>query len=44
MSKENAEIVRCFNAPYEGEDILPAIRESGERLGPDPQPGISAGY
>jgi ketosteroid isomerase-like protein len=40
MSLENVEVVRRFSDPYEGEDVLPAIRESLERFGPDPQPEV----
>ena len=36
MSQENVEIVRGFNQPREGDDLVPAIRESVEQLGPDP--------
>jgi hypothetical protein len=32
------EIVRTFNAPHEGQNVVPVIREMVERLGPDPQP------
>src|ERR671930_2455613 len=38
MSHENVEIVRRFNEPYEGRNIIPLLRESVARLGPDPQP------
>jgi hypothetical protein len=38
MSQENVEIVRSFNAPHEGQNVVPVIREMVERLGPDPQP------
>jgi hypothetical protein len=38
MSQESVEIVRRLNTPHEGEDVIPAIRESVERFGPDPQP------
>src|SRR4051794_35870877 len=38
MSQQNVEIVRRFNEPYDGRDVIPWIRESVERLGPDPQP------
>ena len=37
MSRENVEIVRRFNTPYEGENIAPLIRQAAERLGPDPR-------
>ncbi len=39
MSQENVEVVRRFNEPYEGQDIMPVIREAIGRLGPDPQVG-----
>src|SRR5256885_5751588 len=38
MSKENVQVVRRFNEPYDGRDLIPVILESVERLGPDPQP------
>jgi hypothetical protein len=38
MSEENVEIVRRFNEPYDGEDIIPVIRAGLQRLGPDPRP------
>jgi ketosteroid isomerase-like protein len=37
MSPEDIEVVRRFNSAYEGEDIVPPLRESVKRLGPDPQ-------
>jgi hypothetical protein len=37
MSQENVEIVRRLNAPYEGENVVPLIRDMVERLGPDPR-------
>jgi ketosteroid isomerase-like protein len=36
VSQENVEIVRHFNAPYDGENVLPRIREALDRYGPDP--------
>jgi hypothetical protein len=36
MSQENVEIVRGFNQPREGDDLVPVIREALEQLGPDP--------
>ena len=38
MSQENVEVVRGFNAPREGENLIPVVREALERLGPDPAP------
>jgi hypothetical protein len=38
MSQENVEVVRRFNAPHAGEDLMPMIRGALERLGPDPEP------
>ena len=38
MSQENVEIVRRYNAPYDGDDLIPMIREALQRVGPDPQP------
>jgi ketosteroid isomerase-like protein len=38
MSQENVEIVRRYNEPLEGNDVIPAIREALEQFGPDPQP------
>jgi ketosteroid isomerase-like protein len=38
MSRENVEIVRHFNTPYEGQNVVPVFRAGAERLGPDPQP------
>jgi hypothetical protein len=38
MSQENVEIVRLFNAPVEGDDAIPDIREMLERTGPDFEP------
>jgi ketosteroid isomerase-like protein len=40
MSQADVEVMRRFTGPYEGEDALPAIRESLERFGPDPQPEV----
>jgi hypothetical protein len=37
MSQENVEVVRRLNAPDDGENIVPVIREIVERLGPDPR-------
>src|SRR2546423_1127060 len=36
MSQENVEIVRSHLKPHDGEDIIPAVREYVERLGPTP--------
>ena len=45
MSRENVEVVRAFNAPGEGEDLAPVIREALARLGPHPQPeAVLAGW
>jgi hypothetical protein len=38
------EIVRRFLAPYEGEDLVPHMREAVERLGPDFQPNAVLAY
>jgi hypothetical protein len=38
VSQETVEVVRRVLAPYDGRDMLPAIRSGLERLGPDPQP------
>jgi ketosteroid isomerase-like protein len=38
VSQENVEVVRQYNEPYEGDDVIPVIRETLERVGPDPQP------
>jgi ketosteroid isomerase-like protein len=38
MSQENVDIVRSHLKPYDGVDIIPAIREYVERLGPTPDP------
>jgi limonene-1,2-epoxide hydrolase len=35
---EAVEVVRRFNDPHEGEDVMPAIRDLLQRLGPDPAP------
>jgi ketosteroid isomerase-like protein len=35
---EDLDVVRRITEPYEGQDIIPAMRASAERLGPDPQP------
>jgi hypothetical protein len=35
MSQENVEVVRRFNEPYEGQDVMPVIREALGRVGPD---------
>jgi hypothetical protein len=40
MSQKNVEIVRRSMQPYDGVDVMPAIRASLERFGPDPQPGV----
>jgi hypothetical protein len=40
MSRENVEVVRCFVAPHDGQDVLPRIRESLERFGPDPKADV----
>ena len=37
MSREAVEVVRRFNSPYDGQDMIPAIRDGLGRLGPDPQ-------
>jgi ketosteroid isomerase-like protein len=37
MSQENVEIVRQLNAPWEGKDVVPWIRDGVGRLGPDYQ-------
>jgi hypothetical protein len=42
MSEESVEIVRSLLAAHEGEDVLPAVRDSLQRLGPDPQPDAAA--
>lgn len=31
------EIVRCFSVPYDGEDVLPKIRQDLDRVGSNPQ-------
>ena len=38
MSRENVEVVRCFNEPHDGEDIIPLLRAGIEHVGPDPEP------
>jgi hypothetical protein len=38
VSAEAVEVVRRFNDPYEGQDVMPVLREQLERLGPDPDP------
>ena len=38
MSKENVEIVRQFNDPHEGKDVMPSIRDAVSQFGPDPDP------
>ena len=38
MSQENVEIVRRFNEPHDGEDIIPLLRAGVELVGPDPEP------
>ena len=40
MSQQNVEIVRRSMEPYDGVNVMPAIRESLERFGPDPQPDV----
>ncbi len=37
MSQEDVDVVRHFNAPYEGENVVPVFRDGAKRLGPDPQ-------
>jgi ketosteroid isomerase-like protein len=37
MSQEDVEVVRRYNAPREGTDVIPEIRKAVERFGPDPQ-------
>src|SRR5436309_3105238 len=37
MSQENVAVVRQYNAPYEGDDLVPVIAEVLRRIGPDPQ-------
>ena len=36
MSQADVEVVRQLNAPYEGVDLVPFIRDYVERFGPDP--------
>jgi ketosteroid isomerase-like protein len=36
VSQENVAVVRAINEPYERQDIIPGMRVSLERLGPDP--------
>ena len=38
MSQENAEVVRAYNGPYEGENLVPRVKEGIGRVGLDPQP------
>jgi ketosteroid isomerase-like protein len=38
MSQENIEVVRSLQAPWEGKDVIDAIRQLLERIGPAPQP------
>jgi ketosteroid isomerase-like protein len=38
MSRENVEIVRRFNEPHDGEDIIPLLRAGIDQVGPDPEP------
>ena len=38
MSQENVEVVRRVLTPYDGQDMLPALRAGLERLGSDPSP------
>ena len=40
MSAENVEVVRRFHDPYEGEDVMPMIREAVAHFGPDPDPAV----
>jgi ketosteroid isomerase-like protein len=40
MPDENIKVVRAFNDPYEGEDVMPAIRAAVARFGPDPDPAV----
>lgn len=40
MSEENLEIVRRFNDPYEGEDVMPMIRAAVAHFGSDPDPAV----
>jgi|SRR5690349_15236594 len=40
MSQENVDLVRQQMQPYDGVDVMPAIRASLERFGPDPQPEV----
>jgi len=37
MSEDHVEVVRRFYASAEGENLVPRMRETVERLGPDPQ-------
>jgi SnoaL-like protein len=38
MSDQSLEVVRNLLSAHEGEDVLPALRSSLRRLGPNPQP------
>jgi ketosteroid isomerase-like protein len=38
MSQKNVEVVRAYNGPYEGENLVPRVKEGIGRVGPDPQP------
>jgi LmbE family N-acetylglucosaminyl deacetylase len=38
MSRENVEVVRSLQAPWEGKEVIDAIRRVLERIGPDPRP------
>ncbi|MDX6673676.1 MAG: SnoaL-like domain [Solirubrobacteraceae bacterium] len=38
MSQENVDIVRRFNEPSEGDNLVPVIRGAVEQLGPDATP------
>jgi ketosteroid isomerase-like protein len=37
VSQEAVNVVRRINEPYEGQDVIPAMRAGFERLGPAPQ-------
>src|SRR4051794_11973178 len=38
MSQDAVEVVRRFNDLYEGQDLMPTIREAVARFGPEPDP------
>jgi hypothetical protein len=38
MSQDAVEVVRRFNDPHEGQDLMPTIREAVARFGPEPDP------